>query len=274
MEKRTLRDVFVYLNNGHSWLRNISYEDLLKTNTDAVFVEEGSVYRPSTSIWLGNYQGGNTDLADVDGDGLVDLIRNITGMGRQADVWLNKSPKYNLLTQIQNSIGGSVSIAYNSSTYYNNNGGDNISDLPFSVQVVSSIIIHDGIGNQVITNYTYSGGMYNPPEREFRGFAYAKVTDPEGNTTESHFKQDDVYRGCLYRQETKDAAGNLYSKTENTWQYTQSYTGVYFPYLAHTDNYTYDGDTTSKQTRIKFEYDSYGNPTKVISEGDVSITGD
>ena len=47
-----------------------------------------------------------------------------------------------------------------------------------------------------------------------------------------------------------------------------------FAYISQSDSYIYDGDSSYKQTRITYEYDDYGNPAKLKSEGDVSESGD
>ncbi|OGL47349.1 MAG: hypothetical protein A2W05_00960, partial [Candidatus Schekmanbacteria bacterium RBG_16_38_10] len=70
------------------------------------------------------------------------------------------------------------------------------------------------------------------------------------------------------------SSGNIYTKTYNTYQYTNPYTGVNFPYLSQKDDYVYDGTSTPKQAAISFTYDSYGNITRKYFYGDVSITGD
>ena len=52
------------------------------------------------------------------------------------------------------------------------------------------------------------------------------------------------------------------------------YSGVSFVYLQEASSYIYDGGSSYKQTKVSYEYDDYGNPTKVFSYGDVSKTGD
>jgi RHS repeat-associated protein len=175
-----------------------------------------------------------------------------------------------LLSKVENGTGGTLGLKYSPYSKFNDIEGN----LPFVLPVLSKSIVSDGQGNSYETNYSYSGGSYDTEDKEFRGFAYARAVDIEGNSTESYFKQGDIYKGKLYKQEIRDKDCRLFSKVENTWQHTEPYPGVYFPYLAQTDNYIYDGDDTYKQTRTKFEYDSYGNTTKVISEGDVDVSGD
>ena len=95
--------------------------------------------------------------------------------------------------------------------------------------MVSQIDSSDGRGNSYATNYSYKDGLFDFSEREFRGFGYCKVTDSDGNYSESYFKQDSVYKGKPYKQETKDSSGNLYAKSENTWSKKSSIPGSTSP---------------------------------------------
>ncbi len=173
-----------------------------------------------------------------------------------------------LITSVDNGVGGTTTIAYKPSTTYDN------TQLPFNVNTVSSITVSDGKGNSSKTSYTYSKGYHDIQDREFRGFGYVKATDPAGTITESWFKQDDVYKGLPYKEQTKDSSGNLYSKTENTYSSTTPNTGVKYPYLTQRDDYIYDGTSTAKKTKTTFTYDSYGNTTLKKLYGDTSVSGD
>ena len=215
------------------------------------------------------------DTFDLNGDGLPDRVRNSsTSQNDHWEVQINSDYIPDLLVGVDNGLGGSTTIAYNPSTKYQNNGSDDKPDLPFPVPVVSSITSSDGRGSSYTTNYNYKDGLYSWTEREFRGFGYVKTTDPEGNFSESYFKQDDIFKGRAYKQETKNSEGTLYSRSENTWASMQVYPGVNFAYLAQTDNYIYEGQPTPKHTRVSFTYDLYGNPATVVSQGDVEVTGD
>ena len=294
-------DMYVWLSTGtglrsyQSWGSGFSAENAYQTgvaelNGDGLsdFWQHSRSNNGYMNVWLSTGTGLNscqnwgrgfnaeiawqTGVADLNGDGLSDFWQHSRNNAGDMHVWLCiGGPAFiDLLERIQNGIGGLIYITYASSTQYPNTGSDNITDLPFPVPVVSSVTTSDGQSQR----YTYKDGFYHWREREFRGFGYVKVIDAEGNTQENYFKQDDIYKGKLYKQEIRDRDGNLYSKVENTWQHSQPYPGVYFPYLTQTDNYTCDGNSTYKQTRAKFEYDTFGNPTKVISEGDVDLTND
>jgi RHS repeat-associated protein len=217
----------------------------------------------------------HVDIFDINGDGLPDrVMRAYSAPYDYFDVQRGSDFYPDLLSCMDNGIGGTINISYVFSTQFQNTGSDNLADLPFPVPVVSSITTQDGQGNSYITTYDYKNGAYSYSDREFRGFGYVKTTDAQGNYVEAYFKQDDIYKSRPYRQETKDASGNLFAKTENTWQNIELFPGVNFTSLASTDSFVYDGDASFKQTRASFQYDSYGNPTRVTSEGEVGITGD
>ena len=131
----------------------------------------------------------------------------------------------NRLNTVSNGLGGATAIQYKPSSSYTN------TLLPFITQNVSAITVNDGNGNVSTTNYTYSGGLYDIPDREFRGFQYVKATDPAGTTSENKFHQDDVLKGLPYELVTKDSAGNIYNWTDNTLQSISPYTGVNSPSL-------------------------------------------
>jgi RHS repeat-associated protein len=228
-------------------------------------ISNGKQFIPSND-WVNNFGAGKLVLAgDFKGKAMVApaFFDSSSGSWQVANV---EGVPNDLLYEINNGIGGKTTVSYGASI--------STTSTPFILPVVSQVTMNDGMGNSYTTNYQFQGSLYDSVDKEFRGFNYVKITDAEGNYTETYFKQDDIYKGKPYKQEVKDAQGNLYSKTESSWQSTQPFTGVYFPYLAQTDTYIYDGDTTPRQTRSRFEYDFYGNPTKVVSEGEVGVNGD
>jgi hypothetical protein len=67
-----------------------------------------------------------------------------------------------LLSKIDNGIGGSYTITYKPSSAYSNQF------LPYTVQTVSSIGVRDGV-NTFTTTYDYEGGLHSYKEKEFPG---------------------------------------------------------------------------------------------------------
>ncbi len=116
--------------------------------------------------------------------------------------------------------------------------------------------------------------MYDPTEREFRGFREVTVTDAAGTKSIHTFGQTDHNKGKILQKEVKDSVGNLFAKEVTTWDDTHPYTGVHFVFVSEQNNYIYDGNGTYKQTKQTFTYDSYGNLASTTEEGDTSISTD
>ena len=72
----------------------------------------------------------------------------------------------------------------------------------------------------------------------------------------------------------RDSSGDLYSKTETTWDSTTPYTGVTFVYADETLDYVYDGDEDYKRIKAEYAYDTYGNLTSTKEYGDFDVSGD
>ena len=226
--------------------------------------------------WLNDFGQGeyNTVYAlDFNADGLTDAsaFNNSTfswqRLAAQGDV-------ADLLKKITNSLGGTTEISYTSSVHYDNTGDDAQCDLPFAMQTVSSVKQGDGLGNFYSTSYLYADGLYVSAERETRGFGYVKVTDVQGNASESWFNQDDIFKGLPYQAQISDSSGNLYVETNKTYDYTTPYTGCTFARLIEEQASNYEGQITPRTTRTTYEYDNYGNPIKVTNLGDVNVVGD
>jgi RHS repeat-associated protein len=236
----------------------------------AVSLSTGSSF--ISSVWSGTGPAlpiGNQCIpGDFKGSGKTGFTCE-TGNG--TGVWPTAYPVggvVDLLSKVNNGIGGSTTITYEpSSTYVNNY-------LPFIVQTVSSIAVNDGNGNVSVTSYAFTGGLYDKVEREYRGFAYRRVINPIGTMSETWFKTDSVFKGLPYEQVVKDSSNNVYSRTSNTYNSTVVATGVVFPYLQQKDDYLCDGSGTCRQNAASFTYDVYGNVTRQYVHGDVSVSGD
>ena len=254
-----VRKFNAWLNTGNGWESNDSWSP----------PEYFAAYYTYPYKWMDT----GARLVDVDGDGLIDIIANgETKAGDFKSANINRGSIPYLLTSINNSIGGSITINYTPSTRYNNN------NLSHVYQCVSSVTTDNGMSGPHHTSsrytYNYSGGLYDYQDKEFRGFAHVTITNPKGTKTHHNFHQTDALKGKEYKTETNDISGNPYTKTENSWSYTES-NGIYTIKLDKTDDYTYDGNPNNpKITGIEYEYDDYGNPTEISSLGNLDISGD
>ncbi|MGH7952438.1 MAG: toxin TcdB middle/N-terminal domain-containing protein, partial [Limisphaerales bacterium] len=293
----------VYLNNGHGF------------NTTPITVSgienQGNwsrSYEPDWWSMQGSYYGSAlTTLIDINGDGLLDRVMSVYDNGyNNANstsnyflVQLNQGPFPDLLTNINNGMGGSYAITYKSSTTWDNrtdptdpNSG---SRMPFPMQTVASVTESDGINPLRTNTYNYAGGFYDGVRREFHGFAVVTNTDPTLRTMVTYFHtgggrnysslgeyQDTnsatgagnfAKAGMAYRIETYGNNNKLYNVVVNQINQASLGNGCYFPFvqLQFDCDYLGDGTTTHKDTATQFAYDtSTGNVTNEVDYGQVT----
>jgi len=226
---------------------------------------------PNPSAWndiSGNYirnkyaSGFYTDVVDLNGDGLPDrVVYDKTSPYDTWSVYYNNGPVSDLLSKVENGIGGSTEITYAPSTDYAN------TFLPFAVQTVSSYTNKDGRGNSYTFEYQYLGGFYDSTEVEFRGFQKVTACQPacQGyeSITETTFHQDYYKKGKIQTQKIVSKPPQGFTEghkkeTVNTWLLADTLGGGKFPYLdTSTTTFTDQGDGgpyTYSQT-IKDVYD-------------------
>ncbi|GEM_PF-1290828 len=253
-----------------------------------IFFNTGSGFGPekiwdlntgaSDAIQSGDYFNVWSKLTDLNGDGALDFVKSQSGW----QVYLNKMAGVDLLREIHTSKDATIRAEYTPSTQYDNTGEDEVSDLGSVYWCLSSLTEDNGMSgahNIVSTiNYKYANGFYDYEDKEFRGFGYVKVTEPNSDTSEHYFHQDDARKGKTYRVEHKDAQGNLFRREEKTWNTQTLYTNpenVYGTYLEQEEDLTFDGQSSNpKTTKIQYEYDSYGNVKKTAYQGDIAVQGD
>jgi len=213
-------------------------------------------------------------VGDYNGDGLADpaVFNVVTGASELA---YSNGEFVDLLSVMNNGLGGSSSIAYQPSTQCDNICPiQGVPKLPFVLPVVSRITVDNGMGRALGTTYEFLLGRYDAPTREFRGFATVKVRDADGNVTISEFSQADDTKGRPFLVEFRDAFDNLWTRTTNTWTPTELFPGVRFAQLTQTDSSIYNGDASFRQIHQRFQYDPYGNVTAAYQDGEAGVTGD
>ncbi len=241
----------IWWNNGHGWTQ---------VSSEVAMPEAANFVRSST----GEDQG--VRVVDINGDGAVDI--SIAAEGEAPKTYVSLGATQDLLTGIQNGIGGKVSLEYTPSTKYDNSGNDGHPHLPFPIMTVSRVVQEDGLGNSYVSEYLYVWGMYDYPNREFRGFGQVNVKDADGNLNKNWFHQDDARKGKQYMQEFFDSAGDLLSRTWNEWQVVEYNGGrVKFARNVETRNHLFERGG-QKITRATYRYDDYGNVTQVHNKGE------
>ncbi len=247
-----------------------------------VYLSTGSGFSPGQS-WGGGIpaaQDGVGALADVNGDGKADLIFQSADWPF-FEVRLSSQSVANTVT-FNNGLGASATVNYTTLNA--------TAQVPIPLQVVQSIVSVDGNNHTSTTSYTYSGGFYYGPERDFRGFNYSKTTGQAGANgeqiiTEIWFHQgNDIavdvnnpnvpngyMKGAPYRTKVTDGVGNLYSESTTTNTADDNGQAPFFSPPKSVVSTICNGNSCGKQTRTDLTYDSYGNVTREDQYGD---TGD
>ena len=200
-----------------------------------VVLNRGDGFSPDALAWyspvavIRDGEDGKTyrDTADLDGDGLPDLVdfstdldvikiyRNTGGAWCASGDGLTCATtpgtagvapnpdglRADLLVQMENGIGGTTALEYRPSTQWDNAGGDGVVDLPFTTWTVTRVERDDGMcdasgggcvnagGHTLVTNLTYTNGRYDTVNRVFRGFQLVDTKDADPTTAR--------YRGRL-----------------------------------------------------------------------------
>ncbi|MEW5745519.1 MAG: RHS repeat-associated core domain-containing protein [Nitrospirota bacterium] len=214
-------------------------------------------------VWASLTYGEFMGVSDFSGDQKADVLIGAS----QLRFYKSTGPLPDLLSGIDNGLGGTTAITYAPSNQYPN------TRLPFIAQTVSSVTVGDGNGNVSTTTYTYSGGSYQPDTKEFRGFIQVIATDPAGTVTATSFSQDNATKGLVTNQYVNGASGKWYRVAGNNYDVVSPYTGVSFPRLIQKMESVFDAGNR-KRTFTDFSYDAYGNVTRKYFQGDDLITGD
>jgi hypothetical protein len=295
---------YVQINNGSGF----------ETKDNFINVERGAA-PDGFPGWYG-IRGWDADgtvcgLSDINGDGLIDRVLSdysALGTGGASDfkgfrVNLNQGPVPDLMSAVNNGIGGTVTVQYKPSTTWDNRkdpSNDNSERLlPFVVQTVNTVSVSDGINPTQTTTYEYAGGFYDASRREFAGFACVTNTEPASVVEPSRPRRKQIYwfhqgggrdnatsgeyqdngsfakRGMAYRIETygNDSPTPLLYNVIVNQVHQQALTPAtrFFPFVQRTFVFDYPGGGSPKVAAAKFEYDTAtGNLMKQISYGEVT----
>ena len=247
----------------------------------ASFIDKG-VYHDHQRFGSSDIETGHT--GDFDGDGITDLAtfdQDSDGMERWATHKLRDHfTKHfsDLLEESDNGIGGTTTVEYTYAAKADNGL------LPFPVYVAESVTITDskptGQPQESYSNrFSYMGGYYSSEDREFRGFRVARSLDPiTGNYTETYFHQgkdgeEGALKGQIDRIIASDGSGNTISEVTNVYGVMKGGpldNNLGFPYIEEVQTRIYEANLTSVRTVDRFEYNSLGNVTRTINEGDTT----
>ncbi|MEM6405191.1 MAG: SpvB/TcaC N-terminal domain-containing protein [Pseudomonadota bacterium] len=133
-------------------------------------------------------------VADVQGLGTASLILSVPYPQTRHWRYDVGPAKPYLLTGINNNSGSDTSLSYRSSAQYwlDDKAADAsaTTQLPYPIHTVASTCQQDEISGTLLTRtYAYHRGMYDPVQREFRGFALVEQQDTSegavGNQTDT-----------------------------------------------------------------------------------------
>ncbi|MFO7964024.1 MAG: polymorphic toxin type 10 domain-containing protein [Desulfobacterales bacterium] len=241
--KKSYFDIYTYLSNGDGTFGEKKHSQLDRS-------------------------GGKLCLADFNGDGHLDLLRSYHG---DLYVSISQGNSPDLLTRIDNGVGGSLDLIYEPSSSWPNH------NLPFVVYTVKKLVINDGIGNHdVEKTYTYRGAFYDYYDRQFWGFENITKQNPDKSVELRAYhmspKSSKFLRNKLKSIETKEAvAGDTLFKTTMTWDVACSDHDLCpwaFVKLSRKHTEFYDSGVVTAYNQTDYTYDERnGKKIRTISKG-------
>ncbi|NOU26013.1 MAG: VCBS repeat-containing protein [Methylotenera sp.] len=284
----------VYLNTGSSFIKSDSYTNSL----------------PDTYITGGSGTNMGTQLMDVNGDGLADIVQLfLSPVGWYAGVpqrriYLSGIKKENLTT-LTPGLGTTTSLTYkpitDNSIYVKGTTGEvgtttcpqplgtdgtsnsypilNTQDAQY---VVSTATVSDGNGGVLNNNYSYGGAKVHMTGRGSLGFRYQKVTSVEADTNSiTFFRQDYPYIGLPCQSEkTITSTGKVIGTSQLSYANSPMTTGTaisQFPYLSQSVERNFELNAPVNAAPINStvttnQYDGFGNATQItVTSGDGEV---
>ncbi|MFN8445750.1 MAG: toxin TcdB middle/N-terminal domain-containing protein [Caldilineaceae bacterium] len=268
-----------------------------RTVTYWLSLGDGSLTDPITILDTPAFNAQDTAvrLADIDGDGATELLFSSSQGMAYVDFSTQEQPF--LLRTVDNGLGRTIKISYKPSI------NDYIADwdagnpwqvnLPFPVQVVNRVAVHDAnSGDDYTIDYHYRDGYYDGVQKEFRGFARSQeiqVGDETAATTVTNLvydvgKSDESHKGMLLESEVLAQNGHCsgdyvgcFQRTVNQLQTrvvinadaTSTGKPIAYAFVKQTDSFVHEQQSEPVQLRQTFAQDDYGNQTQLFNYGKV-----
>lgn len=248
----------VYLNDGRCHFYN-------QSNGSAVY---------ATDKWH-FYTG------DFNGDGKIDFVCTSNWSKSNWDgyqLYLMPSHHHNILKGIKDGLGNYTEIEYK---YLSDNSvfkrGNTIKypivSVGLSWPVVASVLTPNGIGGVNRQSYKYEDALLHKNGRGILGFARTVIKDETTNTiTTTDFSVNEE-KYILAPTRLKTAVnGNVIEETEYSYTLNSNYDSpndegaifTYLPEVVSQKSYEFNTGELIKDVSTRYEYDNYGNTTKVI----------
>ncbi|MCI0636015.1 MAG: hypothetical protein L0206_19180, partial [Actinobacteria bacterium] len=139
--------------------------------------------------------------------------------------------------------------------------------------------VDDANGTVQTTTLDYEGGVFDPAERELRGFRRVTATrSADGRTTTTFYHQDPARAGLVESVEIRDGQSVLFARTERTYTPDADGMAPYTSLLASETRLEFDGQAEPRRSLNTFTYDgggplTLGNRTAITEYGEVSAGG-
>ncbi len=238
--------------------------------------------------------------ADMNGNGTVDLVVADSATVPHLQIFdfgqiLGCVPRPNLLTEIQNGLGGVTRMEYRTSTDYLLQDGTDTAGLyhynwphpmPFPVEVVSRETVSDSLGNTVESQFVYHDAYYDPVEKQFRGFGRAEkiaVGDTNCPTLVTRYEFDVgatelAMKGRLLVSSSETENGRSFGQSKQDWGlhlFRTGINGAISRWVAPSRGRTLLtelGVGTPREILTEYDYDEFGHETMVHAWGIVEGT--
>jgi len=228
--------------------------------------------------------------ADMNGNGCIDILWNYPEDADTNNVWqyleLFPNDKPYLLKTASNGIGRKIIFHYSTSTQEfvrDQNSTPWKSGIPNATHVLSRFDIQDGMGQTYTTRIAYHDGYYDGFEKEFRGFEKVEqidVGDKTARTLISEFsyhtgQHNEALKGKVKNIITQTTDKKIFYKEYNQWQTKtllvdpeNNQRSVSFPYnTTKTREILEKGSGTPVELKWEYEYDHFGNMTRLVELG-------
>ncbi len=249
--------------------------DLLGINQNGIHVSYGDGQSfSSATIISSDFSNLSRDwdqrsLADVNGDGLIDVIGfhaegvDVATMRQDNLATRGRS----MIATITNGYQRQMKIRYSQMTDASIYTKGTAAIYPARDMIRASFLVAEsrkgnGIGSDSITGYRYGAAVTQLTGRGFQGFKWIEQTDQDsGIITTRHYRQQFPFTGML-DTETKHYSNNLISKLSHSYlQHSLHNNRSRFPYLSQAvaQKFQLSGPIVSTTTTKYLEYDLYGN---------------
>ena len=239
----------------------------LQSDESAAQLIKFGAFRHNSSLTYDLFRDGYSEIGDVNGDGLPDII-NAPG-----SILLSHAGAVppHLLSSVVTELGATVSAEYTPSSRLSPNY------MPQVLHAVTKLSVNDGRGQVAETRYAYSGGKYDPKARKFLGYLTVTESKPLANgetapaTVVTTYRQDLPAHGLPELVQYKDGAGVVRKTVDESWDVLPN--RPYAPENKATDTTLAE---TGGAVKFKMErtFDDWGNLIAEADHGDVDHPGD